>query len=158
MIRRLRWLAALIASLGTVIVFAQSGDVAVTDDMVNEIAYSLYCPVCPNERLDSCQTDACVSWRADIRRQLEAGRTRDEIVRDFVARYGERAVGTPLDPTLYALSVYVPFIIAGVALVIGLATFLRWRTRRAVPVSSPQTTDSAPDDPYRSRLEQDIQG
>lgn len=157
MIRWLRWVVVLIASLGTVVVFAQSGGIVVTDDMVNEIAYGLYCPVCPNERLDSCQTEACASWRADIRRQLEAGRTRDEIVRDFVARYGERAVGTPLDPTLYALSVYVPFIIAGIALVIGLLTFLRWRSRRAVPVSLPPTPDSAPDDPYRSRLEQDIQ-
>jgi hypothetical protein len=51
----------------------------------------------------------------------------------------------------------VPFIIAGIALVIGLLTFLRWRSRRAVPVSLPPTPDSAPDDPYRSRLEQDIQ-
>jgi cytochrome c-type biogenesis protein CcmH len=132
----------------------------VTADEVNHIAQRLYCPVCPNERLDACQTSACASWREDIRRQLEAGQTEDEIVADFVRRYGERAAGTPLDPTLRAISIYTPYVLAGIALAIGVGTFLRWRGRRSVArmgadgsVLPPSDT---PDDAYRQLLEKDL--
>jgi cytochrome c-type biogenesis protein CcmH len=144
--------------------FAQEAldDGVVTADEVNIVAQRLYCPVCPNERLDACQTAACASWRDDIRRQLEAGQTEDQIVADFVRRYGERAAGTPLDPTLRALSIYTPYIFAVIILVIGVVTFLRWRGHRSIAklsteggVSAPSAT---PDDAYRQLLERDLEG
>lgn len=129
----------------------------VTADMVNAIARGLYCPVCPNERLDTCQTEACFRWREDIRRQLEQGRTESEIVADFVRRYGERAVGTPLDPTLRAFSVLTPYVLALIALALGVYTFLRWRARRpAVPAQPPPAPISGDDDAYRRQLERDL--
>lgn len=144
--------------------FAQEAldDGVVTADEVNAVAQRLYCPVCPNERLDACQTAACVSWREDIRRQLEAGQSEDQIVADFVRRYGERAAGTPLDPTLRALSIYTPYVFAVIVLVIGVITFLRWRGHRSAPkltteggIASPSDTT---DDPYRQLLEKDLDG
>lgn len=143
----------------TLPVFAQDAldDGMVTADEVNRVAQRLYCPVCPNERLDACQTEACVSWRDDIRRQLEAGQTEEQIVASFVARYGERAAGTPQDPTLRALSLVTPYVIALVALALGAMTFLRWR-RHALPVGTAANTPApTPDDPYRSVLERDLE-
>lgn len=137
-------------------------DGVVTADEVNRVAQRLYCPVCPNERLDACQTAACASWRDDIRRQLEAGQTEEQIVADFVRRYGERAAGTPLDPTLRALSLYTPYIFAVIVLVIGVVTFLRWRGHRsAAQVAADGAVTAAgetPDDAYRQLLEQDLEG
>jgi cytochrome c-type biogenesis protein CcmH/NrfF len=102
-------------------------------------------------------TQACVNWRGEIRTQLEAGRTEEQIVADFVARYGERASSTPLDPTLRGLSVYVPWLIAGVALVVGLFTLWRWqRVRRAVAPAAPPAVPSGPDEDYRAALERDV--
>jgi cytochrome c-type biogenesis protein CcmH/NrfF len=142
--------------------FAQDAldDGVVTADEVNIVAQRLYCPVCPNERLDACQTAACASWREDIRRQLEAGQTEDEIVADFVRRYGERAAGTPLDPTLRALSIYTPYIFAVIALMLGVVTFLRWRGQRSIAKMRTEgggslATDT-PDEAYRQLLERDL--
>lgn len=140
--------------------FAQDAldDGVVTADEVNMVARRLYCPVCPNERLDACQTQACADWRDDIRVQLEAGKTEDQIVADFVARYGERAAGVPIDPTLNALSVYTPYVIAVLALVVGVFTFLRRRKRPAQSAlynAAPGTNE--PDQAYRSALERDVE-
>ena len=131
-------------------------DGVVTADEVNRVSQRLYCPVCPNERLDACQTQACASWRDDIRRQLEEGLSEEQIVADFVARYGERAAGTPLDPTLRALSLYTPYVVAALALVVGVVTFLRWRRRPSAATAGSSTATTAPDDPYRSILERDL--
>jgi cytochrome c-type biogenesis protein CcmH/NrfF len=139
-------------------VFAQEAmdDGEVTADEVNAVAQRLYCPVCPNERLDACQTQACASWREDIRRQLEEGQSEEQIVADFVARYGERAAGTPLDPTLRGLSLYTPYVIAVLALVLAVITFMRWRRRSTTAPAAPNSAAKAEDDPYRSMLEQDL--
>ena len=68
---------------------------AVTADDVNAVAKQMYCPVCENIPLDVCGTAACAQWRDEIRIQLESGSTPDEVIRNFVARYGDRVVSTP---------------------------------------------------------------
>jgi cytochrome c-type biogenesis protein CcmH/NrfF len=90
---------------------------------------------------------------------LAAGRNEDQIIADFVARYGERAAATPLDPTLRGLSVYVPWLIAALALGAGAFTFWRWR--RARPAAHPAEAHAAPPDAdadaaYRAALERDL--
>ena len=87
---------------------------------MNAIAKKLYCPVCENITLDTCGTAACADWRDEIRLQLEQGRTEDQIINDFVSRFGDRVVGTPQDTALRALSLVTPWvIIAGVLLLAG---------------------------------------
>ena len=135
---------------------AQGSGQEVTFDQVNEIARELYCPVCPNETLDVCQTQACVQWRAEIREQLEQGENAEQIINTFVQRYGDRVLGTPQDPTLRALSLVTPFLLAGVALVVGVFTFLRWRGQPHLEPSAPNTTPMLSDD-YRQQLERDLQ-
>lgn len=100
----------------------------VTDNDVNEIAKSLYCPVCENIPLDSCPTAACEDWRYEIRLMLEAGSSPEEIRADFVRRFGDRVVGTPYDPVLRALSFLIP--ILAVAGVVVLVVYLTVRSRR----------------------------
>ncbi|MBL8145407.1 MAG: cytochrome c-type biogenesis protein CcmH [Anaerolineae bacterium] len=139
---------------------AQDGGAAITDDQVNAIARQMFCPVCENEPLDVCMTAACIRWREDIRGQLAAGRTESQIIADFVARYGERASATPLDPTLRGLSVYVPWLIAGALLLGGVGVFWRWRsTQRHVPTAPPADhppVEAADEAAYRATLERDL--
>lgn len=135
----------------------------VTDDAVNAIAHELYCPVCPNERLDACQTAACVTWRGEIREQLEQGRTRDQIVAYFVDRYGQRAVGIPTDPFLRTLSLAMPYVFAAIALIVALGSlFYYWRrppTAIVRGVEQPTITPPPPDTDeadYRRHIERDL--
>jgi cytochrome c-type biogenesis protein CcmH len=136
---------------------AWAQDAGVTADDVNAVAKQMYCPVCPNETLDACRTQACVQWRAEIRQQLEQGQTPQEVIDSFVRRYGDRVVPIPQDPTLRLLSIITPFVIAGIALVVAVLTFRRWRVMR------PQTASAAPippsttaSDPYRALIERDL--
>ena len=128
----------------------------ITFDQVNQVAAHLYCPVCPNETLDICQTQACAQWRDEIRDQLAQGQSEQEIIDSFVRRYGDRVLGTPEDPFLRTLSLATPFLIAGLGLLIGIFTFMRWRRRpRVVPTSTAPMPISGSDE-YRDQLEHDL--
>ncbi len=138
----------------------------VTDDHVNQVASRLFCPVCENIPLDTCGTAACAQWRDEIRLQLESGKTDQQVIDDFIARYGDRVVGTPQDPTLRALSLVTPWLISLMALGAVAFIFLRWRaelvaqSRKArVKSTGPAALQSASptnDNEYRSRLERDL--
>jgi cytochrome c-type biogenesis protein CcmH len=153
---------AFVISLCFLLALPAVAQTPVTADAVNAVAKRLYCPVCENQPLDTCMTDACFQWRDEIRVQLEAGRTPDAIVADFVARFGERAIGTPLDPTLRALTLVTPFALAALALAVGVWTFVRWRGRtQGLPDargSSVSANHAAPppDADLIARIEQDL--
>jgi cytochrome c-type biogenesis protein CcmH len=151
---------AMVALLGAIIfaalpIAAQEVGQPITFDQVNAIARKLYCPVCPSETLDACQTQACAQWRDEIREQLAAGETEQQIIDSFVRRYGDRVLGAPQDPTLRLLSLITPIVGAGLALVIGAWTFLRWRGRPRPESAAPSAPSRASDD-YRDQLERDL--
>jgi len=132
-------------------------DNTITNDDVNDIARKLYCPVCENIPLDTCGTAACDDWRNEIRLYLESGMTEQEIIDDFVMRFGDRVVGTPQDPVLRAMSLITPWVLTGLALMLALYTIIRWQqNNRVVKNTTPQTSSSPAQDDYRARLEQDL--
>ncbi|MEO8394066.1 MAG: cytochrome c-type biogenesis protein CcmH [Chloroflexota bacterium] len=157
-----RWTIWLVmALLGLIIlaalpVAAQEATQPITFDMINKIARELYCPVCPNETLEACQTQACAQWRAEIANQIGLGQTEQQIIDSFVRRYGDRVLGTPQDPALRALSLVTPFVIAGLALLVGIFTFMRWRRRTPLTPASASGTAPAISDDYRKQLERDL--
>ncbi len=129
----------------------------VTADEVNAIARKMYCPVCENIPLDVCPTAACAQWREQIKQELEAGSSEDQIIAGFVARYGDRVVGTPQDPMLRTLSLVTPWLIALVVAGVALALLLRWR-RGSMKLTAPNNAPvDIADDDYRARLERDLQ-
>jgi cytochrome c-type biogenesis protein CcmH len=140
---------------------AQDGSTTVTQDEVNEIAKRMYCPVCENIPLDTCGTAACDDWRYEIELMLMDGYTEEEIRQDFVARFGERVVGTPYDPVLRAIALVTPWLLSALAVFVALQTFVQWRrhsmaaaTAAPAPVSEPSTEL----DDYRARIERDLYG
>jgi cytochrome c-type biogenesis protein CcmH len=136
----------------------------VSDDAVNDVAEHMFCPVCENEPLDDCRTSTCLQWKEEIRDQLAAGRSENQIMDYFVARYGQHVLAIPSDPLLRVLSYAIPLIATLAALAVGWLALRRWQTRRpvtqseTVPVSDSSTPQTSPadDDPYRAMLERDI--
>jgi cytochrome c-type biogenesis protein CcmH len=152
----LRFLKTLLLCLAFVLiailpVVAQN---VVTDDEVNAIAKKLYCPVCENIPLDTCGTAACDDWRYEIRLQLQDGKTEQQIVDDFVRRFGDRVVGTPQDPLLHAIAVIAPWMGVGLALILALVAALRMSRNK----SAQKLAEVAEDDKYQSMLEKDLAG
>lgn len=138
--------------------YAQNASGTVSDDQVNAIAKKLYCPVCENITLDTCATAACEDWRNEIQIQLEDGRTEEQIISDFVQRFGDRVVGTPQDNILRALSLVTPWVIsAGVLAVVVRMIFFRPRgqkssVQRTVPAGVNHSAQK-----YHDQLEKDLE-
>ncbi len=130
----------------------------VTADQVNSIAHKLYCPVCENITLDTCETAACEDWRNEIHLQLEAGRTEDQIVADFVQRFGDRVVGTPQDSVLRALALVTPWIIIAAVLIVMARVVIGRSRGRNNTAPSPQVTASHnSNQKYHDLLEKDLE-
>ena len=106
---------------------AQDG---VTDDEVNIVAKQLYCPVCPNTPLDVCETQACKDWRDEIRIQLEAGWSEEQVMDYFVERYGERVLAEPQHGGFASLVWILPVVAVLLGLALVVQALRSWRGRR----------------------------
>ncbi len=148
-----RVVMAAILAFAVIVVGGQAG--GVTDNDVIRVAQRMYCPVCENIPLDECHTIACIEWKDEIRAQLAAGRGDQEILDDFVARFGDHVVGLPQDPLLRALAVVVPLLASALALAAGLIAFRRF-PRGGERAPTPLAMAPASDAEYRRRLEEDL--
>ena len=147
--RKLLFILAFVlaASLLTVmIVNAQDGQPRIpTDDEVNAVAKKLYCPVCPNTPLDVCETQACKDWRAQIRDQLAAGWSEQQILDYFVQQYGERVLGEPQRSGFTSMVWVLPLIAVLSGIVIVWQVLRSWRLKRGEQVSSEISTPNSSD-------------
>lgn len=130
-------------------------DEPVSYDDVNDVAARMYCPECEMVPLDRCFTEVCIQWKQDIAEQLATGRSSDQIVDDFVARFGDQVVGVPQDSALRSLTLAAPLILAlGIALV---GAYTLYRLRGGVRAAPETAAEGAADlDHYRARLEEDL--
>lgn len=153
-------LAIIIALAVGVSVAAAQETRQVSDDEVNQVARDMYCPTCENMSLDTCPTQACADWRAEIREQLAEGRSKDEIMDYFAARYGNQIRSAPPREGFHLLAWLLP--LAGV--LIGAVLFGRYllnlqqAASPAPAVSSRKTTPSDQNarEEYLRRLEQEL--
>jgi cytochrome c-type biogenesis protein CcmH len=131
-------LVTLIASFAVAaVVSAQDGTPAPypSDDDVNRVAKQLYCPVCPNTPLDVCETKACQDWRAQIKDQLAAGWTDEQVIQYFVAQYGERVLAEPRRSGFTSFVWLLPVLSVIIGLTVVAQILRTWKGRRAVPAS-----------------------
>ena len=104
------------------------------DRAVLEIARDLRCAVCQNQPVSESNADLAKDMRQIIREQLQAGKSRTEIVDYFVARYGDYVLMKP--PTARAglpLWLAPPLVLTLLAVLAWV--FLRKRTHMAVMAS-----------------------
>jgi cytochrome c-type biogenesis protein CcmH len=96
---------------------------------VNAIAEELRCLVCQNESIAGSRADLAVDLRRQIREQIKAGRSDDQILAYMTDRYGDFIrYRPPLKGTTLALWVG-PFVLLAAA-ASGLAWYVRRRRTR----------------------------
>jgi cytochrome c-type biogenesis protein CcmH len=108
----------------------------VTEDplerQVLDIAKDLRCAVCQNQPVAESNSDLARDMRVIIREQIQAGKSRDEIMTYFVDRYGDYVLMKPPtrgSGTIVWLAPLVLIVVVGVS---GLV-FLRRRLRPSMP-------------------------
>jgi cytochrome c-type biogenesis protein CcmH len=125
------------------------------EDEVNRIAKGLYCPVCPNTPLDVCNTQACIDWRADIKKLVQEGKTEQQIRDAFVARYGPQVLGAPPAEGFNWLAYILPVIGIGLGAAVAWITLRAWLVGRAAPGTAPASTPEIPKE-YAERIEKEL--
>ncbi len=130
----------LLAAAGCLLLLAAGTAVAekVSEDPLErrmlEIASQLRCAVCQNQPVSESNADLARDMRRLIREQLEAGRSREEIIQYFVERYGNYVL---LKPPLEGEGMPV-WIAPGILLaVIAVVGFLYLRRRLGAPLPPP---------------------
>jgi len=150
--------------LGLILIVLIAGTVAaqdgqpteVTDDDVNAVASSLYCPVCENTSLDVCPTQACAQWRDIIRQKLSEGWTKSQIENYFVTQYGDRVLPVPPRTGLnWLIYILPPLFILGAAVIL-FRSLQSMRAKQAAFVKAREEQNTVTDDPYLRRLEEDL--
>lgn len=101
-----------------------------------DIAKDLRCTVCQNQPVSESSADMAKDMRAVITEQLQAGKSRSEIMQFFVDRYGNYVLmKPPFDPTGALLW------IAPAALLLGIGAFAwLYQRRRVRPAETLSTT------------------
>jgi cytochrome c-type biogenesis protein CcmH len=109
---------------------------SVTEDplerQVLDIGKDLRCAVCQNQPISESNADLARDMRDIIREQLQAGKSREEIISYFVERYGDYVLLNPPKRGPGAIVWLGPLVLL---LVVGVSgfVFLRHRRRESLP-------------------------
>lgn len=137
---------------------------AITPDQVNDVARTLYCPLCSGVRLDACELKACDQMKEMIALKLAEGEDTATIRDYFVAQYGPQVLGEPPRQGFNWLAWVLPFVALA-----GGGVYLWQRTRRMIqppetlPESAPAGSvrgdaaqDGAGRDDYSAKLDEEL--
>ncbi len=107
-----------------------------------DIAKDLRCAVCQNQPVSESNADLARDMRAIIREQLQAGKSREEIVNYFVERYGDYVL---MKPPVHGPGAIVWAAPLALIVVIGISgfVFLRHRLRPSLPPPPPLSKEDA---------------
>lgn len=129
----------------------------VTQEDVNAVARELWCPLCNNVRLDTCELKACAQMKDVIKDKLGQGETLQTIRDYFVEYYGPQVLGAPPLSGFNWLAWILPF-----AVLVGGGAFL-WSRARRISRPGPETTEGeepGDTDPetaaYAARLDEEL--
>ena len=119
-----------------------------------DFAHEIMSPFCPGMTLATCPSPAAADLRDEIARRFEAGDSRDAILPDLIARFGEGVRGTPVAAGPGALLWLLPGVL-GLALLTGVIQV--WRGRPAPVPVDPSPPAAAVRDGIEQRLEAELE-
>jgi cytochrome c-type biogenesis protein CcmH len=106
-------------------------DDPVLEKRVMALAEDLRCLVCQNETLAGSHSDLAVDLRRQIREQMKAGKSDQEIIAFMTERYGDFVLFRPPVKTTTYLLWFGPFALLAVGIVVQYL-YLKRRRERAV--------------------------
>ncbi len=126
--------------LGTVVLAreAQPNEDPRIEQRMKALTEQLRCPVCQNETLADSRSDLAEDLRKQMREQMNAGKSDQEIVAFLTQRYGDYILYNPqIKPKTYLLW-FLPFVL----LIGGIVVLFRYlKRRRELIQDQPLTAD-----------------
>jgi cytochrome c-type biogenesis protein CcmH len=106
---------------------------------VTSLAHEMRCLVCQNQTIADSNAPLAIDLRNQIREQLQAGKSEQDVIDFMVARYGDFVLYRPPLKASTVLLWAGPFLF----LVLGLGLLIRRVTRRAAPAAQLSEADRA---------------
>jgi cytochrome c-type biogenesis protein CcmH/NrfF len=125
---------------------------AVTKEQVKGVSGDLICYCgCANKVVATCGCSTADQIEADIKAQLKAGKSKEEIIAAYVAQHGEVGLATP-KPTGFNITAWImPIVALLIGGVVVRTVVVRWRERGRV-----EAVQSGPDTASEHPSEQDV--
>lgn len=107
-----------------------------------DIGKDLRCAVCQNQPISESNADLARDMRDIIREQVQAGKSREEIINYFVERYGDYVL---MNPPVRGPGTVVWLAPVALLLVVGISgfVFLRHRRRESLPPAAKLSKEDA---------------
>ncbi|KAB2834253.1 MAG: cytochrome c-type biogenesis protein CcmH [Candidatus Dadabacteria bacterium] len=124
------------------------------DDQVNEIAHQLMCPVCQGQSVAESNSNLAQDMRQIIRKQLEEGKSKDEVIAYFVNRYGETILASPPPKGVN----WLLWVLPALAIVfggLGIGIYLH-KTGKDGRSASVKTEKHVTDSDYMTKLDEEL--
>lgn len=129
------WLLLVVVLVVALVVGAKASGQPSLTERTRSVAETVRCPQCTDKSMAASDAPTSVAGKKEIRRQLAAGRSPDEVRAWFADRYGNDILLTPARRGIEGLIWAIPVVAFVVAAAVLAATFLRWRRSDAEPVS-----------------------
>lgn len=131
----MRWIFVLILACVASVVCAEEAKLDVAGELrVKALAHELRCLVCQNQTIADSNADLAIDLRTQIREQIQAGKTDQQIKDYMVARYGDFVLYKPPVQSNTILLWIAPFL-----LLICAVAFLFWQLAKRRKLTNAET-------------------
>jgi cytochrome c-type biogenesis protein CcmH len=151
---------ALLGALWSYMLFTASAHQTL-DQRVYNVGSQLKCPVCQGESVADSPSAIAQQMRGVIRKQLQSGKSEQEVIQYFVSNYGEQIAWSPPWQGFSLLAWLVPIGLLMGGMLLLFFTLLNWRT--SLPTAHATNDESlvgrVPEEElarYRTQLEQEL--
>jgi cytochrome c-type biogenesis protein CcmH len=123
-------------------------------EKAREIEDNLIAPCCWSQPVSQHYSEVSEQIRQEVRAMVDAGKSRDEILDYYVAKYGERILATPRAKGFNALAYILPWAALGLGAALLIA--LLWKRRSPTPALVPDGLPPASDSRYDEIIEKEL--
>jgi cytochrome c-type biogenesis protein CcmH len=121
------------------------------EEIARRIEGELMAPCCWAEPVSQHLSPIAEEMRREIRAMLAVGKTEQEILDIYVAKYGERILTTPPARGFNLLAYIMPWVLAVTGVVAVVVVLKRWLALRSADSATP-----AVDDRYADRIDREL--
>jgi cytochrome c-type biogenesis protein CcmH len=121
---------------------------------VSEVEKHLMCTCGCTMALYTCECQTAVKMRAEIAGLIDSGMNKDQILKQYVARYGEKILSAPTKSGFNLTAWVLPFLVLGLATFGVVKVVKKWSASRKSPWD--RSSEILPSD-FQTRLKKELE-
>jgi len=147
-------LALLALHLSELSVTARNPEEEALQKTAREIFGLIMCPLCAGQTIAQSSNETSSQMRDLVLKMLRQGQTKEEILKYFESRYGERILAKPSKKGFNLILWFFPFVFVALAATVIYFLIRRWSARVPVAPVAPFDEDQLAE--YQERLEKEL--